>query len=210
MRFRIRDILLLMLMLAVYLTAANYVFRVHDGFDSVWSSPLFGALVGVPVFLVLFPVSMLIAQRRSLRKARPIHLRLEVPVPWKMLFAMLTLVVFCGLLVVLFDEIILVGAFVGASMPFLGLLLCLPLICRAHLGAGGVVHYSAYQQWSEVETKRDDEGLINQISIFNLPWGPGNRPIKSSMAPQRMLDIPESLREQVTELCDQSQSESRP
>ena len=202
MRFRLRDILLLMLLLAVYLTTATYALRVGDQSESLLDSPLFGSLIMLPVFLVFFPLFMFIGHRWAVRKARPIKLKLEVPLFWTPLFVMLAMTVACGVVTIVIDHPIALAGFIGASMPFLASLPLLAVVSWAHVGTGGIAYANFFQKWSDVEVERGVSGLIESVVITRSPLVLLGGPFKRIFGSGRKASVPIELREEVTELYE--------
>ena len=212
MRFRLRDIMLLMLMVAIYLTTAIYVFRIDNESESLLASPLVGVIFSFLVFLIGFPGWMLLAHRWALRRARPIKVKLEVPISWKYLFSMLGFTVAFGIAAILLNffidlgsfQVIAAAGFIGASMPFLGTLLLIPSACWAHVGTGGVVWQSMYQRWSDVTVERGEDGLIESIVIFKPPLGSLGGPLAKFALPNRTAEVPPQCRHEITNLYERN------
>lgn len=203
MRFRLRDILLLMVLVAVYLTTLIKVVRSCSP-EGLQSYIYVGVLVQVPVFLVVFPGQMLVIHHVAVRKVRPVLLKLDSPIAWKSYFVLLGFTVLVGCIAIVIGSPAGLAAFFGASMLFLGNLILLLFLNDAKLGKTGVVYFNGFQPWSNIEVERSAEGVVEAIYPFPTPPIARKFPLLRLVIPRPRIEVPLQEQQQVTELHEQS------
>ena len=202
MRFRLRDILLLMVLLAVYLTTAMYVMRATIQEDANYGM-FIGVGVQVATFAILFPALLLLVQRYAERKVRPVVLRLSTTIPWRSMFVSLGFTVLIGIGASYAGHPVGLAAFVGASMPLLAHSTLAFVLNHAAIGAAGVVYFTKFQPWREVEVVQSADGNIEALYPFPMPPQAKKVRVLRWTVPRPLLEVPPKDQQQVTELYEQ-------
>lgn len=201
MRFRLRDILILMVMVAVYLTTGKYVF------DTIVSEAnrvgaLTGALIGGIPGISVFNIGMFVVHQRSVRKAAPILYELDALLPWKQLSSQLVICIVFGVATILTENKFAYGAFGGASVVFWGTVLCYLWMSKVKVGESGIAYVTYHNDWSEIEVVRNSLGKIEQV-VLKSPWGLSKSYVKRLLSTKTKVSIPAKQQDKITELFEQ-------
>ena len=198
MRFRLRDILLLMVLLAVYFTTLNRVLQIKNGEHFRHNLWLFGG-----VFFLMFGSMLAVGNRWSMRKAQPIELRFVAGIPWKVLIHQVLLVISFGLVAIYFDSATGIAAFLGASMPILSSMALVFFFNYIVVSSQGIVYHCYLRPWRSVRVVRDDSGTIVALDQGYPAWVRPGTLAHRYLWPGVTLEIPEEHQQQVTELYEQ-------
>ena len=186
MRFRLRDVLMLMLVLAVYLTSFTYLSRISAG-------KMFGEFGFWRFYLCIWVgsfLSGLIMRSFAVYKARPIKCELKVPVSWTMRIA--ALAVLLSVISVLASHYAMRESVVVVSVSTsttIFILFLMTMLMKVKVGANGVANMFNFQPWSQTRVERDEQSLITRL-IFS-------RGIS--------LEIPPPMQETITALHDRTE-----
>ncbi len=199
MRFRLRDMLLLMLMLGVYLTTASQVLQLDV-------SPQYKR--GLLLFAVTFVMSTLafsfLGLRWSRGKAGPIVVSFVPPIPWKALLQQLLVIVAFGIAAIYFDRHPTgVAAFTGASIPILVSICLVFLFNTLSVSSAGIIYHCMFRGWDYLEVLRSEEGTVEAIELWNPRWQPKNEFVLKYLWPGVTITIPKEHQPQLTKLYNQ-------
>lgn len=168
MRYRLRDMLLLTSLLAIYFTACR--FALQDRTAEEFFGILIGALVGSGVFMVVFFGFALWSNRKASSRARNILAELPLDYPWASLFWIAAVTFVTGLLAQLHPT--LFGAFCGTSVVFWMHLVLSLLHSSVKLSTEGILFRSAFLEWGKVYPLRAADGTLKMLRLHNPWFGP--------------------------------------
>ena len=205
MRFRLRDLLLLMVMVAVYLTTLTHVLRTC--LPAERPSGMFVGLLIQPVFfLATFPMMMIVLHWWAVRKAKPVFLTLPVPIAWGAQFFSLGFTVLIGCIAIYSESSSGLAMFVGASMPFLGYVPLQLFLNTVKCGAAGVAYMNVFKNWAKLEVVRNDDGMVEAFYPFPIPTVAKRISLLRWAVPCSLVQVPTEHRLQVTTLYEQSKA----
>ena len=165
MRFRLRDILLLTVLLAAYLTTLNRVLATRWG--ESYQKLLLISAVALFSFLLL---GFLLGHRIAVRRIGTIELGYVPEIPWKILTGQVLLLLVFGWAAVLFENATVIAAFVVGSIPLVISLLLVFLFNTLRVSSTGILYHFVYRPWKAVKLARTGEGSdrCDQLGISCL------------------------------------------
>lgn len=160
MRFRLRDILLLMLMAAAYLTSFRIIHSVIEELE-----------IGSGIYILHGYFAVFVLLQRVEKGLQPnlvivsSHLQWHVPMPWFRNFWYSLSMVACAWLTRYFRSPVGLALFLLVSMPFLIGFVDLLFPRQVILEGQGILFKKTLYPWSRIQKLKDSNGRIVRLSL---------------------------------------------